>query len=122
MTDIFGGDGSYIYDDLDLNNHRIINCSDPIDEQDVATKQYIDARTAEDGWYIDGNNLTVPGKIGTVNDVDFSIVRNNVSRLQFSTASTTLQSELNMNGNRVVDCADPVDDNDLATKHYVDIK
>ena len=25
-----------------------------------------------------------------------------------------------MNGNRVVDCADPVDDNDLATKHYVD--
>ena len=28
---------------MDVNNHRIINCVDPIDLQDVATKNYVDS-------------------------------------------------------------------------------
>ena len=59
MTDVFGGNGRYIYDDLDVNNHKIINCLDPDDEQDVATKHYVDSRTAEIGWNTDGNTLSV---------------------------------------------------------------
>ena len=121
MTDIFGGNGQYLYDDFDFNQHKGINCLDPVDEQDVATKHYIDARTTEQGWYIDGNALIVPGKIGTTNDIDFNIVRNNVSRIKFDSTDTTLLSgKLIMSGGRVVDCADPVDDTDVATKHYVD--
>ena len=42
MTDVFGGNGRYIYDDLDVNNHKIINCLDPDNDQDVATKHYVD--------------------------------------------------------------------------------
>ena len=47
MTDIFGGNGQYLYEDFDFNTHRGINCVDPVDEQDVATKHYIDSRTLE---------------------------------------------------------------------------
>ena len=47
MTDVFGGNGRYIYGDLDVNNHKIINCLDPDDEQDVATRHYVDSRMAE---------------------------------------------------------------------------
>ena len=121
MTDIFGGNGQYLYDDFDFNLHKGINCLDPVEEQDVATKHYIDARTTEQGWYIDGNALIVPGKLGTTNDIDFNIVRNNVSRIKFDSTDTTLLSgKLIMSGGRVVDCADPVDTQDLVTKNYVD--
>ena len=121
MTDIFGGNGQYLYEDFDFNTHRGINCVDPIDEQDVATKHYIDGRTLETGWYIDGNALTVPGIIGSTNDIDFNIVRNNVSIIKFGSTDTTLLSgSLIMTGGRVTDCADPVNDTDVATKHYVD--
>jgi len=38
-----------IYEDLDVNSHRVINVADPIDLTDVATKKYVDeAFTAND--------------------------------------------------------------------------
>ena len=120
MTDVFGGNGRYIYDDLDVNNHKIINCLDPENDQDVATKHYVDSRRSETSWNTDGNTLGALGKIGSVNDLDFEVVRNNLVKMQFTNTAINMNSNVYMGGNRITDVSDPNDAQDVATKHYVD--
>ena len=60
------------------------------------------------------------GKIGSVNDVDFDVVRNNTSRMQFSSTSINVNSNIDINGNRIIDSADPTNPQEVATKNYVD--
>ena len=120
MTDIFGGNGRYIYEDFDFNQHKGINCLVPTEDSDVANKHYVDSRTAEQDWDTDGNVLEVAGTLGTINDISFSIIRNSISRMEILSTSTVLHSNLSMSGHNIVSCLDPVNDSDVATKHYVD--
>ena len=67
--------------DLNMNFHKIINCSEPITDHDVATKHYVDSRRTETSWNIDGNALQTYGTLGSTNDYDVDVIRNNKSKL-----------------------------------------
>ena len=125
--DIFGSSGNYFYQDLDLNGHKIINCNNPTDAHDVATKQYVDSRRSEtrstDGsnsWNTDGNELAIDGKLGSTSDKDFDIIRNNESKVKILNDSIEISTDLNALNHKIINCSNPLDPQDVATKNYID--
>jgi len=86
-VNIFGSGNNDFYDierDLDLNNNTIHNVKYPENEQVVVNKKYVDGKLVEGtGWDLDGNTLLTDGKMGSLNDFSFSLVRNNVPQMTF---------------------------------------
>lgn len=46
----------------------------------------------ENVWFFDGNNVTTERDLGTLNDYDIPIIRNNVEKLRFENATWTLSN------------------------------
>ncbi|MEF3280199.1 MAG: hypothetical protein K6357_04450 [Elusimicrobiota bacterium] len=145
---------------VNLNNTaRIKNSPEPLENQDVATKYYVDqiGGGASDvgAWVKTGNNLGTYNKLGSTNPKDVVFIRNNstqftmtASGVNFSvpilsgysiTASSgtftatgqySIQTSsgilisagtVNLNNTtRIKNSPDPLENQDVATKYYVD--
>ena len=82
---------------IDFNTYRITNMSDPVGNQDAATKKYVKDQKMETRRYVDAENA---------------------KRLALS--GGTMTGEIDMGGKKIVNVGDPVSNRNVATKNYVD--
>lgn len=137
------------YNQVNLNNNKIINVATPTASGDAANKYYVDSRDESVSGnlinYInsqDSNILsqsitytnTVSGNLANTLTAQTQTYTNNASGnlvnyidYKFSTVPTStpaLSAVLavgnDANGNRIINAADPVNNQDVATKAYVD--
>jgi hypothetical protein len=88
---------------LDFDGHALVDVADPTNNQDVATKHYVDVSGNITGVGTSGN-ITMWADNDTVKDSLISQVGNTIS----------------MNGSTLTGLAEPVNDSDAVTKYYVD--
>ncbi len=133
-----------LYKNLDLNNYRIINLSDPINPLDAVNKQYIDNITFGS---INGNftlgNVLFGGTNGSVYGSDnFTYITNsnllylnsNILLSQNQTDNVFLVSSgnlliykptyidaiLDVNNHNIINVSDPINNLDAVNKQYID--
>ena len=82
---------------IDFNRKRITNLSDPVGNQDAATKEYVKNQKTETTQYV---------------DVEVA------KRLALS--GGTMTGQIDMGGKKIVNVADPTANTNVATKNYVD--
>ena len=111
--------------DISMNNHKLVNLSEPTEAQDAATRGYIKNFTRNNFLKIDGTNnmegdLNVNNhKIINLSDpVDDGDVIN--KRYLESTTFRRDGGELNLSNNKIVNLSEPTELQDAATKQYVD--
>ena len=83
---------------LDMGDNLITSLATPSASGDAANKDYVDTEISEaisnidldSVWSLEGNSLSVSGRLGTTNDQDFAIIRNNQEYLKLS--NTTFYS------------------------------
>jgi hypothetical protein len=85
--------------DVNINNFRLTNVNDPTAAKDAANMQYVDNHT----W-----------TASQITDFNSAVQSNSVSSLAPAT------SDLNVNGHKIINQADPTDPTDGANKEYVD--
>lgn len=92
---------------VNANNYKINNLSDPVSNQDASTKNYVDNR------YMNAFDTTLQLLPQDPNQVGGS---------QLPTFKKTLNilEEVNMNNKNIINVADPVNINDVSTKNYID--
>ena len=124
-------DGSNdIEGELSMNNHKLVNLSEPTEVQDAATRGYVKNFTRNNFLKIDGTNnmegdLNVNNhKIINLSDpVDDGDVINK-SYLESTTfkrdGSDSMGGDLNLSNNKIVNLSEPNSDQDATTKQYVD--
>lgn len=123
VTELLAIDGSNgMASNLNMNNNKIINCSNPTFRSDVATKFYVDNRKCKNGWNIDGNTLQADGIIGSMNNHDVNIVRNNSTMIRILDYTIDVRQNIGMNGRNINNIRDPIFPQDAASKNYVDNK
>jgi hypothetical protein len=111
---------------LDLNGNRITDAADPVDPQDLTTKNYVDSLL---GTVTLSGAVTGSGTLGSpiittltpittsqVSDFNSSVTAFRLDQFAAPTAN------LNLNGNRITDAADPVNPQDAATQNFVNTR
>ncbi|WP_052496015.1 tail fiber domain-containing protein [Pedobacter lusitanus] len=96
-------------------NFKIINLADPSLAQDAATKNYVDSRVLAPG------NLSLPkGNMFVGNDISTAeaVAKNTIPLSEFGAAA----AHVSMGNFKITALADPVADQEAATKNYVDKK
>ena len=130
-------DGDTMSGNLDMSNvARVINCLNPVNPQDVATKAYIDnSYILKDGDTMTGN--LVMSNSAKIRGLSTEIVENDEdealssariqskinisSNLNVSKSGDTMSGDLNMgNSARITNCLDPVNSQDVVTKTILD--
>ena len=76
--------------ELAMSKNSISEVADPINAQDAATKNYVDSNT----WSLAGNAIASTNKLGSTNDVDVNIVRNNVNKISCTNTSVQVSNSL----------------------------
>jgi hypothetical protein len=84
-----------------MNNNQINSCAEPTASTDVATKNYVDTTCVAS--ISAGNNITITG---TTNPT--------------VALRSTLNTQIDMGGLKIINCAEPANPQDVATKNYVD--
>jgi len=57
---------------------------DPENEHDVANKRCVDSKSSSNvDWTLEWNAIQSDGKMGTLNDNSFILVRNNIPQMKF---------------------------------------
>ena len=105
--------------DISMNNHKLVNLSEPMEAQDAATRGYIKNFTRNNFLKIDGTN-NMEGDLNADNHkiinlsdpVDDGDVINKISFRRDG-------GDLNLNNNKIVNLSEPNSDQDAATKQYV---
>ena len=85
-----------IKNDLDLDSNKIFNLQDPTENQDAATKYYVDqslSNLGTESWSVSGNVVTTEGFIGTLSNHDVTLIRNNSSYISFLKNNTGLYDQ-----------------------------
>ena len=119
-------DGSNdIEGELSMNNHKLVNLSEPTEVQDAATRGYVKNFTRNNFLKIDGtNNMEGDLNVNNHNIINLSDPVDDGDVITKSyLESTTFRrdgGDLNLSNNKIVNLSEPNSDQDAATKQYVD--
>ena len=119
-------DGSNdIEGELSMNNHKLVNLSEPTEVQDAATRGYVKNFTRNKFLKIDGtNNMEGDLNVNNHNIINLSDPVDDGDVITKSyLESTTFRrdgGDLNLSNNKIVNLSEPNSDQDAATKQYVD--
>lgn len=129
--------------ELDMKGNAIFNVADPLNSQDVATKNYVDSQVDPVNEFIELTDTpanytgTTDGEFVSVNATTDGLVFSGKTSSDFATAAQgtladsamqdlvddtapQLGGELDANTNKIINVVDPVNAQDVATKNYVD--
>jgi hypothetical protein len=103
--------------DIDVCNNSVINVKDPVDDQDAVTKKYVDNKTSKylplAGGTVSGHasfeyGASIIGPVTIASNDDWDVY-----------GYLDVDGGINVNNNSVINVKDPVNDQDAATKNYV---
>ena len=111
--------------DISMNNHKLVNLSEPTEVQDAATRGYVKNFTRNNFLKIDGtNNMEGDLNVNNHNIINLSDPVDDGDVITKSyLESTTFRrdgGDLNLNNNKIVNLSEPNSDQDATTKQYVD--
>ena len=112
---------------LDMTGNTLTNVSDPVNEQDVATKHYVN----NDFLRRDGTN-TCTGSIDMTGNTLINVsdptngqdvATNNYTNMNFlrTDGANTCTHSINLGGNNITNLKDPVNPQDATTKNYTNM-
>ena len=107
---------------LDMTGNTLTNVSDPVNEHDVATKNYVDNNFlhADDTGAIDMGGNAITNISNPINEQD-AVTKNYADNNFLHRDGTSVCSgSIDMGGNAITHVSDPTNDQDAATKKYVD--
>ena len=113
------GIGFNLTDDgnFDIQDKRLTEVADPIDNGDAATKKYVDDHIISGSGvtkiYVDNENAKQDTAINSKAEKTDAILRD---------GTQSMSDNLNLNNQKIVDLADPTGPKGAATKGYVDNK
>ena len=81
-------------DDIDMNNHKLVNLLDPTNENDSVNKKYVDSELAKLPQHQQLNGVL------------------------FLDGSKAMTGDLNMDDHKIINLKDPENDNDAVNKTY----
>ena len=114
--------------DISMNNHKLVNLSEPTEAQDAATRGYIKNFTRNNFLKIDGtNNMEGDLNVNNHKIINLSDPVDDGDVITKSYLESTTNNflrrdggDLNMSNNKIVNVANPTSAQDVATKQYVD--
>jgi len=115
LININSGSGSGSFNnaftaDVNANNHKVINLSDPSNDQDASTKSYVDNKYLS---LVDASILTPTTQSNQPSSVGGGTFTQVAQYFN-------VHSKLNVDNNNIINVADPVNINDAVTKNYID--
>ena len=126
LTNYIRKTGDVMMGILNMHNNRIENLSRPQADSDAATKRYVKNRVDyciqncnETKLAIGGNSGIIGTlKLGTLDDKDVDIVRNNVSCISIS-ENITINRSVDVNGRGLFNLRSPLSDSEAVNRRYV---
>ena len=123
---------------LNMNSNKIINVSNPTNNQDAVTKQYCDTNSL----LVENNCLLIDGSNSMIGELDMNnnkminlsdpvnnqdvVTKNYLINYHDSTklnkSGDIMSGILDMNNNKIINLSDPINNQDVATKNYIDTK
>ena len=132
--------GTPVSGSINMNGNTLYNVSDPVNPQDVATKEYADTTNKAfvlfEGKYLAVGDLSMGGR--RLNNVGMPIENHQASNkfyvdtvVETATAGDkalrkiqdgifSLTGDIDMNGNSIIGLPNPIDSDAAANKNYVD--
>ena len=127
-------DGSNdIEGELSMNNHKLVNLSEPTEVQDAATRGYVKNFTRNNFLKIDGtNNMEGDLNVNNHNIINLSdpvddgdvinkrYLENTSNNFLKIDGSNHMRGDLNLANSKIIRLSDPTDDGDAINKRYLD--
>ena len=110
----------------DMTGNTLTNVSDPVHEQDIATKHYTDNNflrrdgTNECTGSIDMAGNTLTNVSDPVNEQDVATKHYADNTFLQKDGTGVCSGSIDMSGNAITHVSDPTNDQDVATKNYID--
>ena len=93
-----------------MNNSRIVNIPDPVNEIDAVNKLFVDTITV----HKNGDECRETLRIGSINDKDVEIIQNNEPYISIG------NNHINVNRKLLINLHEPIGDSEAVSKRYFD--